>query len=179
MSTSTLGEQIDIHGGGIDLMYPHHEAEIAQSEGATLKIPFSRFWMHVAYVSYEGAKMSKSLGNLIMVSDLLKKYSSNAIRWYLISNHYRSSFNFANEDLENASKEFSAIVNYIKNNPEEKSEDKSYFDRFINAMQDDLDTSLASEIIKEICNKKGSVKTLKKILVILGFFKLTKSLRVV
>ena len=169
MSTSTLGEQIDIHGGGIDLIYPHHEAEIAQSEGATLKIPFSKFWIHVAYVSYQGAKMSKSLGNLIMVSDLLKKYSPNAVRWYLISNHYRSAFNFAEDDLEKANKEFSVIANYIKNNPEEIPEDKGYFDRFINAMQNDIDTPSAIKIVKEICEEKGSVKTLKKIFAILGF----------
>ncbi|HSW48428.1 MAG TPA: class I tRNA ligase family protein, partial [Candidatus Saccharimonadales bacterium] len=78
MAIGSLGEQIDIHGGGEDLIYPHHESEIAQSEGASGKVPFAKFWLHTGTVGYKGKKMSKSLGNLVLVSDLLKKYSANS-----------------------------------------------------------------------------------------------------
>ena len=84
-----LGDQIDVHGGGRDLVFPHHESEIAQSESFTGKPPLSRYFAHTAMVMCRGEKMSKSLGNLVLVSDLLKKYSPNAIRWMLLSHHYR------------------------------------------------------------------------------------------
>lgn len=171
MAISTLGEQIDIHGGGIDLIYPHHEAEIAQSEGATGKIPFSKFWIHNVPVSYQGKKMSKSLGNIIMVSDLLKKYFANAIRWYLISHHYRQPFEYFEKDLEKASAEFSQVEKYlalhfegVKLNP-----DDEIYNNFVNALEDDLNTPLALKIINQIVKNKGSVATLKSCLSLLGF----------
>ncbi|HXS14813.1 MAG TPA: cysteine--tRNA ligase [Candidatus Saccharimonadales bacterium] len=102
MSTATLGDQIDIHGGGIDLIYPHHESEITQSETGTGKIPFAQYWMHSALVQKDHEKMSKSKGNLVLVSDLLKKYSPNALRWYLLSHHYRESWNFEEAKLQEA-----------------------------------------------------------------------------
>lgn len=169
MSTLTLGSQIDIHGGGIDLVYPHHEAEIAQSEGATGKIPFSKFWMHVAQVSYQGKKMSKSLGNVIMVSDLLKKYSADVIRWYIISRHYRMAFEFFEKDLEKSKIEFSKILKYINSQEASVKFDKNIFSKFINALEDDLNTPLTLNIIKEMCEKKGSGPVLKKCLLLLGF----------
>lgn len=169
MAISTLGEQIDIHGGGIDLIYPHHEAEIAQSEGATAKIPFARFWLHTGSVYYKGEKMSKSLGNLIMVSDLLKKYSANVIRWYLISHHYRNAFEFFEKDLEKSKLEFSKILDYIKNQKLNGESDEEVFNQFINALEDDLNTSLALKIIRQIAESKGSAVTIKTCLLILGF----------
>ncbi len=96
-----LGDTIDIHGGGSDLIFPHHECEIAQSESATGKV-FSKFWMHVGMVNLRGIKMSKSLGNLVFVHDLLKEYSPEAIRLAIISNHYRSSWEFSIELVEQA-----------------------------------------------------------------------------
>ena len=95
-----LGKQIDIHGGGKDLIYPHHESEIAQSENYTGKKPFVKYWMHIAMVMSCGEKMSKSLGNLVMVRDLLKMYSANEIRWYLLSHHYRNPWEYMESDLE-------------------------------------------------------------------------------
>jgi L-cysteine:1D-myo-inositol 2-amino-2-deoxy-alpha-D-glucopyranoside ligase len=169
MSISTLGDQIDIHGGGIDLIYPHHEAEIAQSEGTTLKIPFSKFWMHVSTVSYRGKKMSKSLGNLIMVSDLLKNYSADVIRWYLISHHYKHGFEFFENDLQDAKTEYTKILTYIKRQKSEKIIDEKLFKQFTDALEDDLDTPLALKILNTIVQSKGSVKILKKCLSILGF----------
>jgi cysteinyl-tRNA synthetase len=171
MSISTLGDRIDIHGGGIDLIYPHHEAEIAQSEGATLKIPFARFWLHTAPVSYQGKKMSKSLGNLIMISELLKKYSANVIRWYLISHHYRQAFEFFAQDLEKSNTEFLQILEYLRSHLRgvRPNYNRKVFEKFIKALEDDLDTPLGLKIIREVVTNKGSVKTLGKCLSILGF----------
>lgn len=102
MIKKTLGEQIDIHGGGFDLIYPHHESEIAQSESFTDRRPFVKNWMHVAMVSYQGEKMSKSLGNLILVGDLLKTYSANSIRLMLLLNHYRESWEYTEASMKEA-----------------------------------------------------------------------------
>ena len=94
MSMTYLGEQFEIHGGGADLIFPHHESEIAQSEGATGKRPFVGYWMHAGMLAHEGEKMSKSLGNLVLVRDLLASYPGDAIRHYLVSNHYRSEVHY-------------------------------------------------------------------------------------
>jgi L-cysteine:1D-myo-inositol 2-amino-2-deoxy-alpha-D-glucopyranoside ligase len=99
MAAETLGPTLDLHGGGTDLIFPHHECEIAQSECLTGE-PFSRHWMHSAMVSYEGEKMSKSLGNLVFVSDLLKTSDSRAIRLALLRHHYRAGFEWYDTDLQ-------------------------------------------------------------------------------
>jgi cysteinyl-tRNA synthetase len=169
MSTSTLGDQIDIHGGGIDLIYPHHEAEIAQSESATLKIPFARYWLHTATVSYQGKKMSKSLGNLVLISDLLKKYSANAIRWYLISHHYREPFEYFENDLEKSSVEFSHILKYVNDQKLYEEFDEINYKKFTGALENNLDTPLALKVIKHVVKCKGSVKMISKSLQLLGF----------
>jgi cysteinyl-tRNA synthetase len=100
LSTCMLGETVDLHMGGADLVFPHHEAEIAQVEPLNEDQPFVRTWMHVAMVSYKGEKMSKSLGNLVMVDDLLKTYSPDALRLYLASHHYRDAWEYEEGDLE-------------------------------------------------------------------------------
>jgi cysteinyl-tRNA synthetase len=102
MSTSLLGNTVDIHGGGADLIFPHHESEIAQAEAATGVKPFVRFWLHTAMVRHEGEKMSKSLGNLVMVSDLLRTCSPDTLRLYLAAHHYRDAWSFDQGELEQA-----------------------------------------------------------------------------
>ena len=109
-----LGDQIDIHGGGRDLIFPHHESEIAQSKSYTKKTPFAKYWMHCSMLMYQGEKMSKSLGNLIMVKNLLKKYPPNSIRWILLSHHYRIPFEFNYNELEEASKNTLKIEKLIR-----------------------------------------------------------------
>lgn len=104
MSTNLLGNNIDIHGGGADLIFPHHESEIAQAEGATGRKPFVRFWLHAAMVYHDGQKMSKSLGNLVMIRDLLHDWSPDALRLYLASHHYRTSWSYAEADLAQAAR---------------------------------------------------------------------------
>ena len=97
-----LGEQLEIHGGGADLIYPHHESEIAQSESFTGRRPFARFWVHTGMVRYQGEKMSKSLGNMVFVRDLRRRYSADAIRLCLLGHHYRESFDFEEAELRPA-----------------------------------------------------------------------------
>jgi L-cysteine:1D-myo-inositol 2-amino-2-deoxy-alpha-D-glucopyranoside ligase len=92
MASETLGSVIDIHGGGDDLIFPHHSAEILQSEALTRQGPFARFWMHVGMVALGDTKMSKSLGNLVFVSDLLERFEGGAIRRYLLEHHYRGGW---------------------------------------------------------------------------------------
>ena len=100
MSIAYLGARFEIHGGGGDLVFPHHESEIAQSEAATGEAPFVEWWMHAGMLRFDGEKMSKSLGNLVLVRDLLASYPGDAIRHYLVSHHYRSEVDFHERDLE-------------------------------------------------------------------------------
>jgi cysteinyl-tRNA synthetase len=104
MSMTYLGEQFDIHGGGQDLVFPHHENEIAQSEAATGRRPFARYWLHNGFVNINAEKMSKSLGNFVRVRDLLATVRPEGLRLYLLSNHYRTPIDFAPEHLEQARK---------------------------------------------------------------------------
>lgn len=99
MNLALHGEQVDIHGGGSDLMFPHHDSEIAQSESFTGKKPFARHWVHSGMLCYEGEKMSKSLGNLVLIRHLLTRYPAEAIRLYFASMHYRASEEFKESDL--------------------------------------------------------------------------------
>jgi L-cysteine:1D-myo-inositol 2-amino-2-deoxy-alpha-D-glucopyranoside ligase len=102
MSTKFLGSTIDIHGGGADLCFPHHECEIAQVEPITGLTPYVRYWLHTAMVRYQGEKMSKSLGNLVMVRDLLKTYSPDALRIYLGKHHYRETWSYNEDEMAQA-----------------------------------------------------------------------------
>ena len=94
MSTRYLGEQIDIHGGGRDLIFPHHPSEIAQTEAYSGKKPFVRFWMHGGMAYLGGEKMSKSLGNMVFIREALNQHSADALRWYLLSFPYRDDFHY-------------------------------------------------------------------------------------
>lgn len=165
MAICSLGEQIDIHGGGIDLLYPHHESEIAQSEGASGKIPYAKYWLHNELVSYQGKKMSKSVGNLVLVSDLLQTYSPNAIRYVLLSHHYRAPWEFRESELKAAERKISMIKNVLEGSftGDGKSKVDHYLKDFTAAMEDDLDTPIALKILSKSVNKKG-VKTMANIL---------------
>src|SRR6185369_9092485 len=101
MGQALLGETFDIHGGGMDLQFPHHENEIAQSEAATGK-PFVRYWMHNGFLNVDNEKMSKSLGNFFTIRDVLKSFDGETIRFFMLRVHYRSPFNFSDAGLEDA-----------------------------------------------------------------------------
>ncbi|HAN21623.1 MAG: cysteine--tRNA ligase [Clostridiales bacterium GWF2_36_10] len=114
MVNKFLGTEIDIHGGGPDLIFPHHENEIAQSECATGH-PMSRFWLHIGFINVDNRKMSKSLGNFFMVRDAAKKYGYTTIRYFLLSSHYRSPINFSGEILEQSSAAIDRLHNCAEN----------------------------------------------------------------
>ncbi|MEM1891265.1 MAG: cysteine--tRNA ligase, partial [Nitrososphaerota archaeon] len=102
MSMKYLGPQIDIHGGGQELILPHHENEIAQSEAFTGKKPFVKYWLHTGYLTIAGEKMSKSLGNFVTIKEVLKKYDADAIRFFVLSSHYRSNIDYNEEAIKRA-----------------------------------------------------------------------------
>ncbi|MDQ4035622.1 MAG: cysteine--tRNA ligase [Chloroflexota bacterium] len=156
MSMAYLGTRFEIHGGGGDLLFPHHESELAQSEGATGDRPYVGWWTHAGMLHFDGDKMSKSLGNLVLVRDLLRSYPGDAIRHYLVSRHYRSEVHFSEADL-NASSAAAALLRRACLRAEELSPaDPALADavelsppvarhreRFLAAMDDDLDTPTA------------------------------------
>lgn len=166
MSMEYLGDQIDIHGGGMDLKFPHHEAEIAQSEGATGKAPFVKYWLHTGVVHYQRAKISKSKGNLVMVSDLLKKYSPNAIRWLLLSHHWSQPWEYEEKDLIKAQKNVDAIESVIARSETTRQSD-SNTQQFTRILDQNLDTPKALEFLLDLA--KQNAKELKNLYEILGF----------
>jgi L-cysteine:1D-myo-inositol 2-amino-2-deoxy-alpha-D-glucopyranoside ligase len=141
-----LGPQVTIHGGGADLIFPHHESEIAQSEQATGQRPFVRTWVHTAMVSMDGEKMSKSLGNMVFVRDLLPRYSVDALRLYLLGHHYRSVFEWAPWELEaaeGAAERFSLAAQQ----PDHGG--ASVREAFRAALEDDLNTPRAIAVLEQ------------------------------
>lgn len=152
MAVKYLGPQLDIHGGGYDLIYPHHESEIAQSEGVTGQRPFARFWVHVGMVEYQGAKMSKSLGNLVLVRDALRRHSGDAIRLYLLSHHYRTPFEYEDDGPAR----FEPLVERLRRAVDHPGGSGRPLDlsplmeRFVRAIGDDLDTPSAIQVLSEM-----------------------------
>lgn len=150
MSMHYLGQQIDIHGGGSDLAFPHHTCEIAQSEHYSGKVPFVRTWMHVGMVYQDGEKMSKSLGNLTLVRNLLKEYDANTIRLVLQSHHYRYPWECFPEDLKIAAetvRTLQQVRTLVGDTP--TGEDTMLHNRFIAAMENDLNTPEVIQLLKQ------------------------------
>ena len=147
MSLKYLGDTIDIHGGGQDLVFPHHENEIAQSESFTGKKPFVRYWLHNGMLQFGDEKMSKSLGNLVTIKELLAKYSADALRIFVLSSHYRSPLTYSEEGLEAAERGADRLRQAVSGSGRgEKSggvDFGAYRDRFIEAMDDDFNTAQA------------------------------------
>jgi L-cysteine:1D-myo-inositol 2-amino-2-deoxy-alpha-D-glucopyranoside ligase len=168
MVNTYLGDQIDIHGGGRDLIYPHHESEIAQSESFTGKKPFVGNWMHIGMVLYEGEKMAKSLGNLVMVSDLSKKYSSNIIRWLLLSHYYRKPWEFDYAEIEEIREKVILIEKFLKKSNESKI-NKQHLEVFDEMMDDDLNTPRVLDFVLSLLGNQENKITVEKMLEILGF----------
>ncbi|GBF35724.1 cysteinyl-tRNA synthetase [Desulfocucumis palustris] len=162
MSVKYLGNNFDIHGGGFDLIFPHHENEIAQTEAATGQ-PFARYWMHNGFITINQEKMSKSLGNFFLVREILDKFPPEIVRFFLLSTHYRSPLDFDDEKLSAAGRGLERVKNClraleeaVKTNPRPgvSNEDKALIDglsekvsRFNDAMDDDFNTALAVGIL--------------------------------
>ena len=154
MSAKYLGEQFDIHGGGLDLIFPHHENEIAQSCCAFEKKYLAKYWMHNGYITVNGEKMSKSLGNFITVRDALADYPGETIRYSLLSGHYRSPIDFSFNALKESQNALDGLYRSIEN----ASKSDSLDDIFISALSNDLNTPLAISRIHELSRQanKGS-----------------------
>ena len=153
MSSKFLGDSIDIHGGGADLIFPHHESEIAQSENATGVEPFARVWMHVGLVGYQGEKMSKSLGNLVFARDAVASHHPDAIRLYLFSHHYREGWEWFDHEMDEwdrAAEDLREAAAFPAYGVEEVLDVALQRDRFLHALDDDLDTPTAIEALAEI-----------------------------
>jgi len=148
MSLKYLGDTLDIHGGGQDLIFPHHENEIAQSESFTGVKPFVKYWLHNGLVQLGGDKMSKSLGNLITIKEALKKYSADALRIFILSSHYRSPLTYSEEGLEAAQNAGERLLRVVsRDDPTggkgEALDAEPYRTQFIEAMDDDFNTAQA------------------------------------
>ena len=165
MSTKYLGETIDIHAGGQDLIFPHHENEIAQSEGASGR-PFARYWLHNGFINIENEKMSKSLGNFFTIRDISRDYDLEIIRFFMLSAHYRNPVNFSREMLNQAKNGLERLYNakgdlehleknaqrqQMNSREEEKAKGlEAYRKKFEEAMEDDLNTADAVAAIFEL-----------------------------
>jgi L-cysteine:1D-myo-inositol 2-amino-2-deoxy-alpha-D-glucopyranoside ligase len=153
MAMRVLGPTLDIHGGGADLIFPHHECEIAQSENATDVQPFSRYWVHVGMVEYQGEKMSKSLGNLVIASNVLERNSADAFRLYLFSHHYRSEWEYMDDEIdewETLARDMYEAVETQSYGVGELLDIDRQVDQFHAAMDDDLNTPAAIAQLRAI-----------------------------
>src|SRR6056297_2931584 len=141
MSLEKLGKSFDIHGGGTDLIFPHHENEIAQSEAYSGVKPFVRYWLHNGTVNMSGDKMSKSLGNFYTTRELLEQYSADQLRYFIITKHYRSPI--VNNEFDSDVNNESDLLETVKKLKQD----------FLTAMDDDFNTALATGVLHEISTK--------------------------
>ncbi|MFC1905667.1 cysteine--tRNA ligase [Chloroflexota bacterium] len=185
MSLKYLGNTIDIHGGGQDLIFPHHENEITQSESFTGKVPFVKYWLHNGLLQLSGDKMSKSLGNLVTIKETLQRFSPDAIRLFILSSHYRSPLTYSQENVEAAETGIRRLRQAAANNAIEKPsgiilDSEPFKTRFLESMDDDFNTAqaigtlfdLAREINRvgeERINTGKAQQTLTELSAVLGF----------
>ena len=183
MSIRYLDKSIDIHGGGLDLVFPHHENEIAQSESFTDVVPFARFWMHNGTLQYGQDKMSKSIGNVFTISSALERYSSDVLRMFFLGSHYRSPLTFSEENVKSQERALERLRTALNAPSFEgiKMKPEIYFDRFIDAMDDDLNTpralavlfDLARDINRESSNGLNVIESQKALESLAGVLGLT------
>jgi cysteinyl-tRNA synthetase len=153
MAISLLGETFDIHGGGNDLIFPHHENEIAQSEAATAK-KFVNLWMHTGFLQIDKEKMSKSLGNFFTIRDLLKENAPEVLRYFLITSHYRSPLQYSDSAIQQSRSALERFYVALRNLPEAQPLEASAFEEsFTKAMNDDFNTPIAFSVLFEISHE--------------------------
>jgi cysteinyl-tRNA synthetase len=153
MSIKALGPQFDIHGGGLDLQFPHHENEIAQSEAATCK-HFVNYWMHNGFVRVNEEKMSKSLGNFFTLRDVFVRYRPEVVRYFILASHYRSPLNYADDQLDAAQQALDRLYTALRGLPGgEASADGDWDARFLAAMNDDFNTPEALAVLFELARE--------------------------
>jgi cysteinyl-tRNA synthetase len=158
MSTCCLGNHFDIHGGGMDLQFPHHENEIAQSEGATGE-KFVNLWMHNGFVRVNEEKMSKSLGNFFTVREVLKKYRPEIIRFFILSSHYRSPLNYSDEQLNDAVAALTRLYTALRGvKTIHQIVETEYKNRFEQAMDDDFNTPVGLSVLFDLARELNKAK---------------------
>ncbi|TSC82381.1 MAG: cysteinyl-tRNA synthetase [Parcubacteria group bacterium Gr01-1014_20] len=171
ISERFFGPQYDLHGGGMDLKFPHHEAEIAQQEAASSKKPFVKIWLHTGALTINGTKMSKSLGNFLTIQDFLAKYSAEVLRLMVLSFHYRTPFDYSDDVADENSKKWSGILEFVsKLRVSRKAQRKDseilasdLKKRFLTPLCDDFNTSLAlAELLKFISEVQPRIWTLSR-----------------
>ena len=163
MSTCCLGNHFDIHGGGPDLVFPHHENEIAQSEAATGE-KYANTWMHAGAVRVDNEKMSKSLGNFFTIREVLEKYHPEVVRYFLMSSHYRSPINYSEDSLLEARSGLERMYTALRDYEAVAAAsictlaESDYYPRFTAAMDDDFNTREALAVIFELVRELNSSK---------------------
>ncbi len=161
MAMGELGDQFDIHGGGLDLQFPHHENEIAQSEAASGK-SFANYWLHVGMLQVNNEKMAKSTGNFFTIADVLKKHHPEVVRYFLLSSHYRSSLNYSEDNLQLAGKALLRLYQSMKDIPLDENEKETvWIDRYNTAMNDDFNTPEALSVLFQLSHEINKTKSPK------------------
>lgn len=159
MSAKLLGNDFDIHGGGSDLIFPHHENECAQSCCAHKGSRFARYWVHSGMLMVDGVKMSKSLGNFYILDDILAKYPAEALRLLFLSTHYHQPFNFTFEGMQNAKQTLDKFYNALLKNKDVRVEEVAPDNRVVEALADDLNTPLALTYLHENVNNLNKAES--------------------
>jgi len=157
MSTEILGEHFDIHGGGLDLKFPHHENELAQSCGAT-GAKFVNYWMHNGFVRVDEEKMSKSLGNFFTIREVLQRYPAEAIRYFVLSSHYRSPLNYTEQNLDQAVAALRRLYTALRGVPVTGGPDEHWVERFRAVMDDDFNTAEALALYQQVAGELNRAK---------------------
>jgi cysteinyl-tRNA synthetase len=161
MACELLGQQFDIHGGGADLQFPHHENEIAQSEGANQK-RFVNYWMHNGFVRVDNEKMSKSLGNFFTIREVLEKFDAEVVRFFILRAHYRSQLNYSDAHLDDARNALTRMYTALKDVPPDGLSldmQEAHAVRFAEALNDDFNTPLAVAVLFELANEVNKQKS--------------------
>jgi cysteinyl-tRNA synthetase len=161
MSTAHLGNHFDIHGGGMDLQFPHHENEIAQSEGCTGE-PFVNVWMHNGFVRINEEKMSKSLGNFFTVREVLARYQPEVVRYFILSSHYRSPLNYSDAQLDSAKHALNRLYTALRGLPPASPLAQDFSPRFRDIMDDDFNTPKALALFFEMANEINTLRNVQQ-----------------
>jgi len=161
MSCALLGEQFDIHGGGRDLEFPHHENEIAQSEGA-FGHPMVNYWVHNGFVNVDNEKMSKSLGNFFTIRDVLKQYDAEVLRFFILRAHYRSPLNYSDVHLDDARVALTRLytaLDGLQGDGKALDWNEAHAKRFAEAMDDDFNTPVAIAVLFDLATEVNKTKS--------------------
>ncbi|MGM0593341.1 MAG: cysteine--tRNA ligase [Pseudomonadota bacterium] len=159
MSTHALGNHFDIHGGGLDLQFPHHENEIAQSEGAC-GCKFVNYWLHNGFVRVDDEKMSKSLGNFFTIRDVMAKYDAEVIRYFILTSHYRSPLNYSDQHLDNAKGALTSLYNALRGlDTSVAPAENDYHARFYAALDEDFATPEALAVLFELAHEVNRLRS--------------------